>query len=46
MAEQKQDKGVPTDKEKFEENPAKDKIGHMGDKPGQAPDQKRPSPKK
>lgn len=48
MAEQKRDKGesVLTDKEKFEQNPDKEKVAHMGDKPGRSGEQEQQTPKK
>ncbi len=50
MAEPKQDgaDNVLTDKEKFQQHPDKEKIAHMGDKPGQAQDRQQSpkSPKK
>jgi hypothetical protein len=43
MAEQRkpQEKNVLTDKDKFQEKPEHEKVGHMGDKPGSAPEQER-----
>ncbi|HEX7968802.1 MAG TPA: hypothetical protein VF502_11340 [Stellaceae bacterium] len=48
MAEQKRDKGesVLTDKEKFEQDPDKEKVSHMGDKPGRAREHEQQTPQK
>jgi hypothetical protein len=40
----KQD-SVLTDKDKFTEKPEHEKVAHMGDKPGSAPEQQRDKPK-
>lgn len=47
MAEQQkpQEKNVLTDKDKFKEKPDHEKVAHMGDKPGGAPEQQRDKPK-
>jgi hypothetical protein len=44
MAEQQKPKSdsVLTDKDKFKENPDKEKLGHMGDKPSGAQEQRQP----
>jgi len=47
MTEQQkpQEKNVLTDKDKFKEKPEHEKVAHMGDKPGDAPEQQRDKPK-
>lgn len=48
MGDQKHEKGesVLTDKEKFEQNPDKEKVAHMGDKPGRSREQEQQTPEK